>query len=195
MTTTTSRVLAAAALAALALAPTACSHSAPPVTPAPPPAPTVPVPTAPPEPPAPPPMPAPDPSTVDRNSPDAVAQAVVGLNYVVDTDQVRGWTDAARRGIPLLTAEFAGRLATAPSPAPDAQWTTWTAHHAYTAVQTQPATEEHPPDTPSTAARAVELTTTPYGRDGWRGPAEHYEVFVTLARTDQGWSAASLLAR
>lgn len=101
-----------------------------------------------------------------RHSPDAVAGAVVALKCTIDTHTVHSWTDAARRAGPLLTPDYAGRLATAPSPAPDAQWSTWTAHHAYTAVQLHQAAEPHPPDTPTTAARAVNLTTTPYGRDG-----------------------------
>lgn len=182
----------AAALAALAFVPTACSHPAPPAAaPVSPPPAAAPVPTAP-EPPAPPPMPPPDPSIVDRNSPDAVAEAVVAINYTVDTEQVGSWTDAARRARPLLSPDYADRLA---SPAPDAQWSTWSTHHAYTAVQLQPTAEPHPPDTPTTAARAVEITTTPYGRDSWHGDPERYEVFVTLTRTQQGWSATNLLAR
>ena len=135
------------------------------------------------------------PNIVDRHSPDAAAGAVVALNYTIDTHTVHSWTEAARRAGPLLSPDYAGRLATAPSPALDAQWSTWTAHHAYTAVQLRPAAEPHPPDTPTTAARAVNLTSTPYGRDGWRAAAEHYEVFVLLTRTDQGWSACNLLAR
>jgi hypothetical protein len=62
-------------------------------------------------------------------------------------------------------------------------------------VQLAPDAEPHPPDTPTTAARAVEVTTTPYGRDNWRGDAEHDEVFVLLVRTDQGWSVANLMPR
>lgn len=191
------RTTTAAALAvAVALAPTACGHPDPPAAaPAVPPPTAAPVPHVAPEPPAPPPTPPPDPNSVDRNSPDAVAAAVVALNYTIDTDTVNSWTTAARRAAPLLTPDYAGRLATAPSPAPDAQWSTWTAHHAYTTIQLQPAAEPHPPDTPSTAARAVNLTTTPYGRDNWHGDPSHYEVFVLLTHTNQGWSASNLLAR
>lgn len=192
MRTTTA---AAAALALAVLAPTACSPSTPPpAAPSSPPVTVVPVPRAP-LPPPPPPTAPPDPSTVDRNSPDAVAAAVVTLNYALDTDQVHSWTDAARRATPLLTPDYAGRIATAPSPAPDAQWSTWTRHHAYTTVELQPDAEPHPPDTPDTAARALELTVTPYGRDGWRGEPEQTEVFVTLTRTSAGWSVSQLLPR
>lgn len=186
----------AALAVAVALAPTACSHTSPPASAPAIPAPTTaPVPPLTPQPPAPPPTPPPDPASVDRNSPDAVAGAVVALNYTIDTDNEDSWSDAARRAAPLLTPDYAGRIATAPSPAPDAQWSTWTRHHAYTTVQIQPDAEPHPPDTPTTAARALELTTTPYGRDGWHGDAEHYQVFVTLIRTDQGWSVSTLLPR
>lgn len=171
------------ALAAVTLAVvSACSTSH---VPAPPHAPVGPAP-------APDPPPDPEVSQVNSADPDAVSRAAVDCYYRLDTIRDDGYADGLRHALPLLSPSYAAAVRTSPTPAPDADWTEWSQHHAHTDVALEPSPEDHPPDSSRTAYRAWIVTATPTGTDGWLGPPHQALALVTLSATPQGWRVGQI---
>jgi hypothetical protein len=113
------------------------------------------------------------PAGVNQHSADAVALAgsitAAMSDTALDSQPETTTQRAARAG--WFTPAFAKanlNAGTLPGP-PGAQWNSWTAHRAYLRVTGILGSDDHPPDTATTAARQVIVTLTPIGRDGWRG--------------------------
>jgi hypothetical protein len=125
----------------------------------------------------------------------AVAVAVVAVTNRHDTAIDHSPSDAQRRARPWLAPVLAAQLAGGPAAAPGAEWNTWAKHRAYTTTTVSDATESGaPPDTATQADRTIAVTVQPVGRDHWRGTAQRYAVFVTLARTSAAapWRVSQL---
>ncbi|MCF2528105.1 hypothetical protein [Yinghuangia soli] len=120
---------------------------------------------------------------VPQSDPTAVSAAAVTVLYTYDTTTDTTAQDAAVRAEPWFTSQFAAsqreHVAVAP---PGAEWTTWTAHKAYTAPVVEAGRDPAPGDTPSKAFRQWLVRYTPTGRDGWKGETVTVVVFVTLSR-------------
>jgi hypothetical protein len=71
--------------------------------------------------------------------------------------------------------------------APGAEWDTWVRHRAYLVVKAELSGDDHPPDTPATAARGVLLDALPVGRDGWCGANTTSVVAVVLRKIHGVW--------
>ncbi len=184
-------------LAALAVALAGCAHHRPApaeAMPAPSPIITMPVPSA--FPPGHPGRPAgglPDPARVDRRDPDAVSAAALAATWASDTAIDVSPHDAALRAAPYLTANYLARLqATPPRAAPGAAWASWAAHRAHIHVALRELREDPPVDTASLARRQWAVTTTPLGRDGWRGPTATTVCFLTLTFERGSWRVAAI---
>ncbi|PZS28222.1 MAG: hypothetical protein DLM61_15250 [Pseudonocardiales bacterium] len=110
-----------------------------------------------------------------------------------DTNSDADPNETTRRAAAWLTPTLAAQVrAFHPAAAPGARWALWTAHRAYLRVQARLSGDDHPADTATGAVRAVLVTATPIGRDGWRGPVDRFVVIVSLARTPAGWRAAAI---
>jgi hypothetical protein len=70
---------------------------------------------------------------------------------------------------------------------PVADWTSWTRHRAYIVATARLSGDDHPPDTPTVAARMVLITQQAVGRDGWRGRPTSGAVAVVLMRINRAW--------
>ncbi|SNR35819.1 hypothetical protein SAMN06265355_102119 [Actinomadura mexicana] len=110
-----------------------------------------------------------------------MSQAAVQVMWTVDAAIDRGQGDAYRRARPFLTPEYAARSDAQPLGAVPSAWRD---HRAYARVRLAPQTPEDgvPPDNARTAHRQWEVTVTPVGRDGWKGPSTRAVAFVTLTR-------------
>jgi hypothetical protein len=68
------------------------------------------------------------------------------------------------------------------------QWALWTAHRVVVDVAVQPwAGDGLPADTDQRAYRAVVVSATPVGGDGWTGPTTRHTVYCTLGRAGGRW--------
>ncbi|WP_433473861.1 hypothetical protein ACQPZP_34430 [Spirillospora sp. CA-142024] len=129
----------------------------------------------------------PDPKAVDRQDATAVSRAAVQVMWTVDAATDRGQGDAYRRARPYLTPAYAARSEAQPAGAVPSVWRD---HRAYARVRLAPQTPEDgvPPDNARTAHRQWDVTVTPIGRDGWKGPSTHAIAFVTLTRdAENAW--------
>ncbi|PXY16597.1 hypothetical protein [Prauserella muralis] len=194
MTPPRTRTLTSITVAALALALAACGGDtsppgggAPPRTAA---APTSAAPASGPSTTRPPPAPAQPPpaSSADRRDPSSVTRVALLNMHMVDTTRARGFADGLRRAATLLSARYARAVRTAPTPVPDVQWQRWRQHQAWLQVTLRSSPEDRPPDTREAAYRAVLVTCTPVGRDGWHGQTQQIVALATLTRTPHGWA-------
>jgi hypothetical protein len=133
----------------------------------------------------------PVPGDVDGRSADAVAiggaAAVASVDTAVDADPNSPAVRAARAG--WFTAAYAkANIEAGPLPGPPGvQWNEWVAHRAFARVSARLGGDDHPPDGASVAARQVQVTQTPIGRDGWRGAQVVTFEAVVLRMTTKGW--------
>jgi hypothetical protein len=131
-----------------------------------------------------------DPST-DYRDPTTVCLRFAAAVYRRDAGTDPSAQAAYRRAMAYAT----GRLAAAVTAQPDrsdAQWSTWRAHRAATdpTVTNVVDADEQPADGVADAYRAAQVTLTPVGVDGWRGPTEVNLVYCTLHRDSGGWRVA-----
>jgi len=137
--------------------------------------------------------PAPSPTPRSSATPAAAAVGAARAWAASDTDSDADPNATTRRAAAWLTPTLAAQVrAFHSAAAPGARWALWTAHRAYLRVQARLSGDDHPVDTATGAARAVLVTATPIGRDGWRGPVARFVVVVSLARTPAGWRAAAI---
>ncbi|WP_131784467.1 hypothetical protein [Protofrankia symbiont of Coriaria ruscifolia] len=108
--------------------------------------------------------------------------------HTVDTAVDAGPGAAYYRARPYITARLSRPIN---GVAVDARWEQWAAHRATTTVTTTVLAVEAPPDSLVDAHRAVRVTVTPHGTDGWTGPAETRIVFCQLAADSGGWRVDS----
>lgn len=130
------------------------------------------------------------PRSVDRLSADAVAVTGAEALARADTSLDDSPNDTAVRAAHdgWLTPQFARNVESATiSGSSGAQWTEWTRHRARVVVTGRLSGDDHPEDTPTTAARAVVLTLCPVGRDGWRGRPSIEVVGVVLKKINNLW--------
>lgn len=68
------------------------------------------------------------------------------------------------------------------------QWSLWTAHRVVVEVAVEPwAGDGLPADTDQHTYRAVLVSATPVGGDGWTGPVTRQTVYCTLGRAEGRW--------
>ncbi|MER6733786.1 hypothetical protein [Streptomyces puniciscabiei] len=135
------------------------------------------------------------PTHVDDHDATAVGKAIAVTTWTFDTKIDNTPADAQRRTTGWLTADYAKTVSTAqPVAAPDASWTAMADHHGYTTVTVRQAHDTAPKDTPTEAYRQFEVTVTPHGRDGWKGPAETWVEWIHLVRSGTGdpWKADNM---
>lgn len=137
-------------------------------------------------------------AAVDAQDPTDVARAALITVRMIDTtiDPERGGDLGARmRAVRYLSATFAQRLLGQPDQVPPAiQWRQWLDHRAYIRVRLEAAPADRPADTSTTAYRSWTLTTTPAGRDGWRGTSatNSADVILQRARAVDPWRVDQL---
>lgn len=110
--------------------------------------------------------------------PGEVCRQFTAALYSADTRRDAGPGDAYQRAIRSASATLAGQ---SPARNQDGRWATWTKHRAHVDAAVEPFVEDQQaPDTAITARRAVWVTATPLGEDGWRGWTERSLVDCTL---------------
>lgn len=139
----------------------------------------------------------PDRSKTDQHDATTVSKAGLTVMFRYDTSMDTSPHDASIRAARLgwCTPGYARELKkTKPRSAPGAEWNTWQSHHAYTRVSLQHTEDAgRPPDTATTATREWTVTTTPHGRDGWKGHHEETTAFVQMNRHHGGpWRIAGV---
>ncbi|MFF7357844.1 hypothetical protein ACFZA1_35240 [Streptomyces filipinensis] len=124
-----------------------------------------------------------------------MAKAIAMTTWTFDTKIDTSRADAQRRTVGWLTPDYAKSISAAqPVAAPDASWIAMADHHGFTTVTTRRAHDTAPDDTPTEAYRQFEVTVTPHGRDGWKGPAETWVEWIHLVRSGTGepWKADNM---
>ncbi|WP_157739819.1 hypothetical protein [Micromonospora narathiwatensis] len=112
--------------------------------------------------------------------PEEVCRRFVAALYGADTRSDAGPGDAFRRAVRFASGTLAGQSAAAER---DGRWLAWSAHRAYLDALVEPFVDAQlPPDTAITARRAVRVTATAIGEDGWRGWTEHSVADCVLHR-------------
>jgi hypothetical protein len=132
----------------------------------------------------------PRPDSVDERSVDAVAlagaRALASADTAVDTQPQHTAVRAALAG--WLTPAFACAQSRASIEGPPgAEWDAWVRHRAYVVVRATLSGDDHPPDSPTTAARMVQLTEQAIGRGGWRDKTVTAVVAVVLNNVHGVW--------
>ncbi|MGH3302160.1 MAG: hypothetical protein ACRDOK_10845 [Streptosporangiaceae bacterium] len=139
----------------------------------------------------------PSPDSVSYADPSAVSQAVVIIQWTVDTVTDSSQYQAELRSAPFLAPAYLAQLrANPPVAAPGYQWNLWAAHRAYTTVSAVAEHDDQPADTPTTADRQWGITITPHGAGGWTAAPLTATVFVQLSRSGPGqpWLVSDILA-
>jgi hypothetical protein len=130
-----------------------------------------------------PPVPLPQAGKVNGQDAGAVSAAALTIMWTFDTTIDTSRHEASLRAAPFLDPGYLAALRESPPrSAPGAEWNSLRAHRAYTTVQLTPGYDDQPPDTATEARRRWGLTTTPVGRDGWKGSSSLVTVFATLTR-------------
>jgi hypothetical protein len=133
----------------------------------------------------------PIPTEVNQHSIDAVALAGAAAMASADTAVDRGepqHTAVRAAWAGWLTPSYAHRVLTAKIDAPPGiRWDTWYSHRAYLVVAPTASGEDHPPDTPATAARKVVLHERVIGRDGWQDAPTTVVVAVVVKKVHEVW--------
>ncbi|RQX02823.1 hypothetical protein DLJ58_30730 [Micromonospora arida] len=105
--------------------------------------------------------------------------------YSADTRRDAGPDDAYERAIRYVSSALAGQ---SPAAGRDGRWATWAEHRAYVDTIVEPFVDAlQPADTAITARRAVRVSATPRGEDGW---TEYSLVDCSLRRggpDGSGW--------
>lgn len=136
---------------------------------------------------------------VDRENPDAVAQAVARVWYSWDTTADLSPYDARVRATPLLDDRLTQSvLFFPPVSGPGADWLTLTAQNARLTVgpsDVRPASETGAPtDTPTSAARLLTVTQKVTGDKGSM-PDRSMVVAVVLVHGPDGWRVSQVTPR
>ncbi|WP_157562844.1 hypothetical protein [Micromonospora chokoriensis] len=120
--------------------------------------------------------------------PGEVCSRFAAALYSADTRRDAGPGDAYDRAIRYASGTLAGQ---SPAARRDGRWATWAEHRAYVDAAVEPFVDGLQPfDTAIAARRAVRVTATPLGEDGWRGWTERSLVDCTLRRggpDGSGW--------
>jgi hypothetical protein len=130
----------------------------------------------------------PTPRRVDQKDATALSKAALTVMYMVDSTVDAGLRDAKLRAARYLTRDYMAKLKAEPKQYVPGDWRQ---HRAYLAVRLKPLRREAgaPSDGPTAAYRQWEMTTTPTGRDDWRGASGRFVVYMVLARssTAESW--------
>ncbi|MFB4319795.1 hypothetical protein [Actinomadura sp. 21ATH] len=136
----------------------------------------------------------PTPRQVDQKDATALSKAALTVMYTVDSTVDTGLRDAKLRAARYLTPEYTAKVRAEPGQYAPADWQR---HRAYLAVRLKPLKPEAgaPADAPTTAHRQWEMTTTPTGRDDWRGASSVFVVFMALSRPsrDAPWRVSDMV--
>ncbi|WP_328383741.1 hypothetical protein OHQ88_14355 [Micromonospora zamorensis] len=120
--------------------------------------------------------------------PAEVCHRFTAALYSADTRRDAGPGDAYQRAIRYASGALAGQ---SPAASRDGRWATWAEHRAYVDAVVEPFVDaQQPADTAITARRAVRVTSTHLGEDGWRGWTERSLVDCALRRggpDGSGW--------
>ncbi|TDC45422.1 hypothetical protein E1281_30405 [Actinomadura sp. KC345] len=153
--------------------------------------PTFGLPSAPPSPNATPPADLPTAGQVDQDDATAVSKAALTIMYTADSTVDAGLRDAKLRAARYLTSDYTAKIKAEPRQYVPREWGR---HRAYLAVRLESLPREagSPPDGPTAAHRQWEMTTTPTGRDGWRGTPVTFVVYMALTRSseDASWQVS-----
>ncbi len=128
------------------------------------------------------------PPSQPQGDPAAVCAAFATTIHTVDTAIDAGPGAAYYRARPYVTARLSQPINGVDV---DARWAQWAAHRAATTVTATVLAAEAPPDSLVDAYRAVRVTVTPRGVDGWTGPTQTRIVFCQLAADSGGWRVDS----
>jgi hypothetical protein len=130
----------------------------------------------------------PVPGRIDQRDATALSKGALTLMHTVDSTVDAGMRDAKLRAAAYLTPDYTTKLKAEP---PQYLPGEWRRHRAYLAVRLKPLPREAgaPPDGPTAAYRQWEMTTTPTGRDEWRGASSRSVIYTALARssTTEPW--------
>lgn len=135
---------------------------------------------------------------VTRTDADAVGSGALKALWTFDTavDSAPRAADVRAADAGWLTREYATQLRSRQGESiSDTQWRQWTDHRAYTTVALSAADDAaRPADTGTEAWRQWIVTTTPHGRDHWRGEPAAIAAFVRLTRAAPGkaWQVAGV---
>ncbi|MBE1532865.1 hypothetical protein [Actinomadura algeriensis] len=136
----------------------------------------------------------PAPPRVDRKDATAVAKAALTIMYTVDSTVDTGLRDAKLRAVRFLTPGYTAEVNAAPRQYVPAEWHR---HRAYLAVRLQSLGREAgaPSDGLATAYRQWKMTTTPTGRDRWRGSPTEQMVYMVLTKSSEseGWRVSDVV--
>lgn len=143
-------------------------------------------------------LPLPSTAKVAQSDATEVSSAALTVMFTYDTSTDTTAQDAVLRAQPWLTEEYAAlqREHVSVGP-PGAEWTTWTAHKAFTAPVLERGRDQAPTDSATTAYRQWLVRYTPQGRDGWKGDETAVVVFAVLtrAKASDPWRVSDLLVR
>ncbi|MEW2406310.1 hypothetical protein [Streptomyces griseoviridis] len=135
---------------------------------------------------------------VRRTDPDAVGAGALKVLWTFDTAVDDGPSAAGLRAADAgrLTTGYADQLRSRRADSVGgAQWREWKGHRAYTTVGLTAADDAaRPADSGDEAWRQWIVTTTPRGRDNWRGEATTIAAYVRLTRSGPGkaWQVAGV---
>lgn len=136
---------------------------------------------------------------VDRSNADQVAAAWGQLLELWDCRLDRRPNDASRRAVKYATQQLRGKmLSGSPVAPPGHRWNQLCAHDGWTTTKARLGGLGAPPaDTPDEAWRAVQITTTDHGANGWQGETTStlYVVHLTRDTKEQPWQVASYRIR
>lgn len=124
----------------------------------------------------------PDPHHIDQKDATAVSKAALTIMHTVDSTVDEGLRDARLRAARYLTDDYAATIEAEPVQFVPAEWRR---HRVHLAVRLRLLERERgaPPDGPTDAYRQWQVTTTPKGRDGWRGEPHTMLAYVALTRS------------
>lgn len=126
----------------------------------------------------------PTPGRIDQQDATAVSKGALTVMYTVDSTVDTGLRDAKLRAKRYLAPEYIANVEAEPRQyVPDE----WRQHRAYLTVRLKPLALEAgaPSDGPTAAYRQWEMTTTPTGRDDWRGAPRKSVVYMALVKSSE----------
>jgi hypothetical protein len=126
----------------------------------------------------------PDLREIDQKDATAVSKAILTTMYSADSTVDAGLRDAKLRATSHLTPEYAAKIKAEPRQYIPEEWRQ---RRVYLAVRLTPLPLERgaPSDGPTAAYRQWAMTTTPIGRDGWRGDPKKSVIYVALNRSSE----------
>lgn len=123
-----------------------------------------------------------------------MSRAALTIMYTVDSTVDAGLREAKLRAARYLTPGYTAKVRAEPRQYVPEEWRR---HRAYLAVRLKALPREAgaPSDGATAAYRQWEMTTTPTGRDGWRGTPRRSVVYMALARPSEHepWRVSDVL--